>query len=246
MAHAHHGRSKGTIAAFRKDIQVYLDGVKEHAQSALEEALRAEEERVKAEAMRASGVEPLVRRYADGKFVSEGEAGDRVRLPTGTKGVVLDWSYLREVATQTHRLLVSRAPKISGEYMEKIIIFANGRRVRSLRQIPFDAEVLIVPTADYARRLEIGKKKNGRPFVSQVEYQMVERLTRAVVATKYRNLADVSFNYTDIDNPYKLRGSMIGSRYKDVNGKMRKRMAWADRRAGEPVRYPAIVIRRKG
>lgn len=235
-----------TVQAFTRDIKTFAAKLDEQAKKLLVDAAKAEERRVVGEALRLSGVAPAVQRWVDGKLVAEngpfglGLAGVR----PGSK-VALKYAYTKEVAKYARELLIKVAPKVSRRYVKGILLFVNGERVNSLHgEIPFNAEITIVPTADYARRLEVGKKRDGQPFIVQAPYNMVELLTKSQVGPKFRKLASVDFKYTDLDNPYILQGRMVGSKYKNSKGRITTRKAWADRSAGEPIRYPTIVINR--
>lgn len=235
-----------TVQAFTHTLTKFAADLPQQGARLVYEAAKAEERRVVGQALRISGVAPAVQRFVDGRLVSEnGPMGLGLLGVKPTSKVTLRYAYTKEVAKYARELLIKVAPKRSRNYIRDIMIFVNGERVNSLHgEIPYDAEITIVPTADYVRRLEVGKKRNGQPFIVQAPYHMVELLTKSQVQPKYRKLAEVSFKYTDLDNPYILKGRLVGTKYKNQAGRVATRKAWADRTAGQPIRYPTMVIGR--
>jgi hypothetical protein len=55
-------------------------------------------------------------------------------------------------------------------------------------------EVVISNPVPYARKIEIGKTRSGRPFVIQVPPRIYERAAMAL-RSKYRNVASIRFTY---------------------------------------------------
>jgi hypothetical protein len=161
------------------------------------------------------------RQVVDGR---EGAALDAVR-PDGT--ILFAWQYLAEVAEDTLGALENRSPHHSGAYILGLRVYVNGSETE-LAEINSDTrEVRIVATVPYARRLEVGKRKSGGPFVLQVRPHIVEQT--AIVARKlYGSLADIRFGYVDLTNAYHLRTSASHRRVRS--------------RTITDVQYPAIII----
>jgi len=144
--------------------------------------------------------------------------------PTGV--VIFLYDYRREIALVAHEALVRNSPRRSGAYIQHHIYLVDGREVASLPQnLRSVKEIVLTNDQPYARRLEVGKKHDGSPFVVQVEPHIYERTARKEIAPVYRNVADVQFNYVDLSGAYVTR-----SRGKRVS-------------AGTAIRYPAIFIR---
>lgn len=146
--------------------------------------------------------------------------------------IMFAWQWLGEVAADTYLALLNRSPRQSGKYIDSILIFINDD-ISSLNAIDSSTkEVRIVATAHYSRRLEVGNKADGSPFVQQVPQHIVEE-TAKVSQRLYRDLATIIFEYVDLTNAYE-------------HG--RNPEAWHKRkpRAEEThVRYPSILITAK-
>ncbi len=143
--------------------------------------------------------------------------------------IIFAWQYLGEVVSRIHQLVVVSSPRVTGQYIAGIIVLADGEEVEPTAIPANAAKVHIVASVPYARRLEIGHRKGGAPFVIQVPYKNIEHL--AMVARQlYKNLADISFTYVDLTDAY-------------VHGRNPKE--WNYRRPTRKeivVRYPAILI----
>jgi hypothetical protein len=127
------------------------------------------------------------------------------------------------------RALVARSPKRSGDYARSFVILVGGQEVDTLEAITHDtAEVVILNTSPYARRLEIGKRRDGRPFVIQVKPRIVEEIAITARA-RFGNVAKLSFSYFDLASGYTLRRSAGRAK---------------SRRSGAAIRYPGIRITR--
>ena len=95
--------------------------------------------------------------------------------------------------------------------------------------------VTIVATAPYSRRLEMGKGKDGKPFVVQVAPHIVQE-TAKLVGKDYRGVATVRFSYEDIEGPAAGAARSARTRATDRAG---RRAARAQEVA---MRFPAIRI----
>jgi hypothetical protein len=188
-----------------------------------------ERDRVIGEAVSRSGMEPPYRQVVDGVL---GAPLTAVK-PHGY--ILFSWMYLGEVVREIVRALAARGPVLTGAYLESIIVFVDGVQAAMgandevhLKEIVLGTKrIVIVPTVPYARRLEVGTRKGGGPFVIQVAPHIVEQ-TAISTRRLYGNFADISFNYVDISNPHVLK--------RPYNRKHRHD------RTNTMVRYPAIII----
>lgn len=145
--------------------------------------------------------------------------------------IIFAWQYLREVVERCLEALMLSAPVLTGNYVKNISLLIDDDESKAgstLEDIlPDTQKVTIVPTADYARRLEVGLRRDGSPFVIQVPLHNVEMVAR-MVASKYKDLAEIHFTYVDIVPPY---------------GPLKHDFPSRRRQPHEThVRYPAIVI----
>ena len=108
----------------------------------------------------------------------------------------------------------------------------NGRTALYVDDIRADVSAItaatrlieVAPVIVYARRLELGQRKDGRPFVISAPPHLVEE-TAMLLAQRYRDLASIKHAYLQLaSNARGLRGR-------------------ARRAAESAMRYPAIAIR---
>jgi len=192
----------------------------EASRALLARTAEAERRRVLTEQTNRAGIAPTLATVVDGRRSADPAS---VR-PDGY--ILLEWGYVREVATVALDALRAAGPRDSGEWTASLVALADGVQVDP-GAIPHMArEVLIVAPTPYARRLEIGKTKRGDPFVlDDQDYRMLER-THQRMRRVYRQVAQVDFTYVALQGAYQLTN----------------RSARAGRGGGE-VRNPAIRIR---
>ena len=183
-----------------------------------------------------AGVAPGFRHVVDGKV----GAGFESVKPGGR--IVTVYDYRREIALFALAALRSSSPASSGRYRGAHFFMINGREARELPETIEDgATITISNSAPYARRLEVGKKKDGSAFVVQVPPRIYERVAKQVVGPRYRKVAKIAFTYVDLAGAYRLKGNQK-KRRRTAKGWQVQQSQSADRRAGQPIRYPAIVI----
>jgi hypothetical protein len=210
------------------------------AVAAMVRVAKGERDRVISEAVSRSGIAPHYRQIVDGVL---GAPLESVK-PTGE--IVFNWSYLPEVVSLVVQALIARAPMLKGTYRNSIIVMIDGIEAEpgtELDSIDITTkEVTIVPTVPYARRLEVGKRHDGSPFVLQVKPHIVEE-TSIVVRRLYGQFVNVQFNYVDFSGAFVLSESGRIARH-FVNGRWRSDQSPRKRhgRVEANVRYPAIVL----
>lgn len=209
------------LAAMTQTLTVAVPRQNEAASRALLIRIaETERRRVVAEQTARAGVSPTLQTVVDQR---RGADIASVR-PDGT--ILLEWGYVREVATAALDALRAAGPRDRGEWIASLVALADGVEVAP-NAIPHEAsEVLIVAPLPYARRLEIGKTKRGDPFVLDDEdYRLLER-THQRLRRVYRRVAQIEFTYTALEGAHQLtnRGARAGQ-------------------GGGQVRNPAIRIR---
>ena len=213
----------------------------EQAQALLVRTAQSERDRVLRE-QGARGSTPAYRQIVDGILGAPLEAVK----PDGV--IVFEWQYLREIVSELYDLLVQRSPRDDGTYIESIQLLLDGRE-GTLEEIDAETRVIhIVPTAPYSRRLEVGRRKDDRPFVIQVQPHIVQEIAMAG-RRLFGQVADVSLSYITLSDGYILKGGFYGTFYfkarkegsfRDRGGMMRRS---ATRQArGKEMTYPAIEI----
>ncbi len=209
------------ITAWANEFVVKMTGLtKEAAQQTMVATAKSEFSRVMSGTPRPSGYRQFVNNVADAPLSTVTYDGI----------IIFAWHYLREVVEQCLNALILSSPIISGDYLKSIAIMLDDDETKAGSNLdditPDTQKVVIVPTADYARRLEVGLRHDGSPFVLQVPLHNVELVAR-MLAGKFRDLADISFNYVDITPAYALSHDF----------RSRKRQPHETH-----VRYPAIII----
>lgn len=205
---------------------------RENAREALVATAHAEERRViQQQKARSGGIAPTLTRIVDGRRGASYEAVRENGL------IILQWGYMREIATVALRRLRERAPERSGDYKRGLKLFVgDGEAALSAAGIPATADfITVVATAPYSRRLEIGKAKDGSPFVVQVAPHIVAE-TAKFLASDYRGVASIRFSYEDVQGP---AAGVARSARTRATSRANRREA---RRQEVALRFPAIRI----
>jgi hypothetical protein len=222
------------IGAFARDLGLFADQMK----TGFGESLRAQALKVVQETQRQFPPAPAMPKF----YINGTASPTLVPVNDNTQEVLIYFDHRREVATKVIAQIRAGSPKISGEYIDELTLFVDGNEARSVLEILPGRFVSVVNTAPYARRLEIGKKFDGTPFVKQVAPGIVQRNGSTLIGRDFRKVAQVIFTYQDIGRPYILKGRQIGTRYLSNVGTFVTRKGNKDRRAGDAVRYPATII----
>jgi hypothetical protein len=170
----------------------------EAARALLVRTAEAERRRVLTEQTSRAGIAPTLATVVDGRR----NADPASVQPDGY--ILLEWGYVREVATAALEALRAAALRASGDWERSLVALADGVKVEPAA-IPHEArEVLIVAPTPYARRLEIGRTKRGDPFVlDDQDYRLLER-THQRLRRVYRRVAQIDFTYVALESAYQL------------------------------------------
>jgi hypothetical protein len=230
--------SADQLDAFQRNITV---GIAELAVDAAAEALQqqtvqAQQEVIARESSRSGGIAPLPR------VVVDGVEDAPLSAINGDSVIVILWNYLPEAARKTYDALVQRSPRLSGRYVEGLLVFIDDQP-GDFGDIDNDTkEVRFVASVPYARRLEVGKDHRGSPWVKQVAPHIVEE-TAIVGKRKFGDLANVTYSYVDLSGAWALSPAGMTPRHFEGG---RWRYGKSPRtRSGmleTHVRYPAILI----
>lgn len=160
---------------------------------------------------------------------------DNVILPGP---IVFRYRYIRELILFALEELRKASPVISGAYRDSHTLYINGVPVSAIPdRIEAGTDIMIANPVPYARRLEVGLKEDGRPFVVQVEPRIYERVMKRTLRPRFRNVARLEHAYALLPDAYVIKGR-LPSHYIAKGGVRRKRR----QEVGQPVRSPAIVI----
>lgn len=197
--------SRAALKAFETDLRVFVkDKLPQQAQEALEQAALTHKAKVEAEQAARAGVKPMVTAVVDGVR----NAPLNTVKPNGV--VLLDWNYLQEAVLVTVGYLRRHGPEIGGDWKRAISVEVGERWVDPTAPIPKDAtEAFVFVNVPYARRLEIGKKNDGSPFVVQVEWHFIEKTVLKLRASM-KSLATFDFAWAPMehaDAAFRARGT---------------------------------------
>ncbi|RKQ70120.1 hypothetical protein [Oceanibaculum indicum] len=171
---------------------------------------------------------PTVTRIVDGRT---GVLEENVR-PYGV--IRYEFRYLRDIARFALEVAREMSPVLTGRYREAWFAMVDGAQVDP-DDIPDTAtEILITNDEPYHRRLHVGKRANGRPFVIAVPAGYIDR-TEQAVSQRFGNLVSTRIQFIKLQGGYTLRNKGTAG-----NRRVGK---WRDRMAGAEMTYPAIVIR---
>lgn len=129
------------------------------------------------------------------------------------------------------RELRDRSPVLTGAYRDAHALYADGRFVMTADAVngngalPDAEEFAFTNTVPYARKIELGMTRSGRPFVMQVPNFIYERVAEDA-RNSFKGVADISFEM----------------RAADAATQTPQRSARARHNRPE-MRFPAIVVR---
>lgn len=146
-------------------------------------------------------------------------------------------------------LLRQASPVDSGDYRNAHAVI-EGAKV-SYGAAASNRSTVISNTEPYARRLEIGVKKDGTPFVAEVPPRIYERVAREL-QRKYDSAAiDINFAFVELPGGYVIKGRLSrrvafrrSRRSRGFRQGAASRLLSNTRDKGKALRYPAIVITR--
>jgi hypothetical protein len=228
------------LEAFRSHLTVAAGGFGAEARALLHKTAHEERARVLREQRQRAGVMPT------DIAIPDGHRGAPIEQAQAE--VVIEYGYLREVALAVLTALIQASPKRTGDFARGWVILLDGVEIEALDAITHASrEVVVVNTRPYARRLEVGKDADGKPFVINAEYKFIER-TAIAMRRRFGNVAQLWFNYFDLAAPYILKGG--GGRrvaYKQNRRSSGHRAGQESRvvgagRRGEAMRYPGVRI----
>lgn len=221
----------------RRQAQEMVTFFREVAQEAMEEEVSRTFAEVRAESQSLPPIAELLTKRGRTPIRRAG----KVELPKGTVAAALIFDHRPEIVKWIQDVIAQpgNVPVDSGEYSASFRVLINGQYALAGAVVP-DADVAVVNITPYARRLEVGNDKDGKPFAKQAPGpHIVEKLVTRVIRRKWGKATNVLFNYADIPNPYILKQDHQDF---DKLGRPKRRIR-SGRRAGDPIRYPAIILR---
>lgn len=155
--------------------------------------------------------------------------------------IVFNYRYHREIADQVLRALREASPVVKGDYVRGHSLYVNRVATDTLpKDFKVSDEVVISNPIPYARRIEIGRTKSGRPFVIQVPDRIYERVAKGPLARRYAKVARLRFVYLDLSG-YVSKGKLSATYGRIGAGGLLSQIK-RRQRAGTRVMAPAIFI----
>jgi hypothetical protein len=191
------------LQSFRRVVQIEWPAQQQQdAKALLLRVARAGHATIMTNAQNRSGYMPMWEAYAN----RPGNSNlDSVVLPGP---IVYLYRYATEVIEVALTTLQRISPVRSGLYAKSHTIYVDGHPVSRAPTV-MTHEVVISNPVPYARKIEIGKTRSGRPFVIQVPNRIYERTARAL-QQRYRNVAKITFTYRTIAGHTRWPAIVIG------------------------------------
>jgi hypothetical protein len=151
----------------------------------------------------------------------QGAPEESVELPGPIVYVFSNWKLAIETAIEE---LQKRVPRRTGRYAASFVVLVDQRVVTDFSNIPAEAEIVIMNSAPYTRKMETGANKTGARHFD---------LARGAFNRRFSGVFNAQLMFLNVASglvpgvPWILKRS--GGRRKD-------------RQAGMPITYPALVI----
>lgn len=176
----------------------------------------------------------LYRRTVGGQF----DQAEALPVLPGPINYRFDW--IREATQFALDELIRLSPVRTGRYRRSFLVVANGRAMDP-REIPAGAEVDIVNTQPYSRKIQVG----AAGFTAFRD--LFEKAKRSV-KREYAGLANARVTFKNLDGGYLLKTSAAArpaaatrrsSAFRAGRATLSRR---ADRQAGAALTYPVLMV----
>lgn len=117
------------------------------------------------------GYAPKVKTIVDGRV---GGALTTVKSDGGN--IVFEFEVVQDVLRWIMMALREASPVLSGAYRDSHILLADEKEADVDRLVPLARQYVFTNSVDYARRLEVGRRADGTPFVIQVKPRIYARV----------------------------------------------------------------------
>lgn len=161
----------------------------------------------------------------DHEQIVNGRRGAALETAHPDKGtIVFRFRLAAEVIPWIMAELIRRSPigpaGGAGTYREQHLLFADGVQVHMSENLPPAAEYAIINSTPYARKIEIGATRSGRPFVISAEPRLYDSVSHEA-ASRFRNIVKISYTFRPLEGGYQL----------------------VSKRGTSAMRYPTIIVR---
>jgi len=220
--------------AFERNLKIATASLEPAAISAL---LARTAREALAEAIAAGEASPNYVRSVNGRF---GAAEETVVVPGP---IIYRFSYLEDAVVFALAYCEARSPFKSGRYRKSWFALVNGALWRPGTPIPPNAEAIVTNDQPYHRKIEVGAMKMSVPP------RIVEGARQALFEKFGRGVLKVERQFVWLHGGYVLKGRRRSVRAAQNNRSSAFRggraflSGRADTAAGEPMTYPALLIR---
>ena len=203
------------LGGFARELTLATAGLTgPEAQRALAAFARQERDKVVAAKRARNRIEPQYTTAVNGRV---GATEDSVKLPGP---IVYIFENHAEIAAYLVEFLKARSPKDTGRFAQRFRYIQDGRYV-SAHQLKADVEFYVINTEPYSRKIEIGAMKMSVP-------PHLFEDARQAAQSRFGNTARFRVVYLELAEGYVLKG----------RGRKRRGKS----RAGERMRYPAVLV----
>lgn len=216
---------------FPKDLQLATAGIA--PQNIARELAKFAIDSVNAE-IRAGTGSPRYDKWVNGRA----GADEYTVVPPGP--IVYDFHWWNEIIEEAINILKRRSPVRSGRYSYSFAVMVDGvflnqgtGKYADYSKIPIEAEVMIVNTQPYARKIEVGFMKMSVPD-GVVEDGLI------ILRRRFGNFIDAKMRMVMLPNGYTLKGVFRRGIKPFSRTKLRR-----DTMAGAKMTYPAILMTMK-
>lgn len=175
----------------------------------------------------------------------DGKRGAPLENVNPDRGVIVaEFDLVLDVLNWIWNRLLESSPVLSGEYKQGHKLFADGAEISTGGEIPDAAEYAFTNTVPYARKIEVGKTKDGRDFVIQVEPKIYDRVAREARG-RFGNIAQIGYTFRGIVGGQQIAAENLPIALKRPRHKTGRfaSMGGVSEHNRRGLRYPTITVK---
>lgn len=181
--------------SMEQDIKLFVKVANDNAADLLKELAVTTDREIRTEQKGRRGIEPFMALVVDSKPATD------LSSVKASSTVVELFDYRSEIVLACFQECRARAPFVSGAYRDGFFAIVDDRRYAPL-VVPTPAAlaeattVVVTNSVPYARRLEVGKTKDGGWFVFRADPHIIEAAS-LVVKAEFGGVARIRFNWME-------------------------------------------------
>jgi len=177
------GSGQAGIQTFEREVRLFFEGVEADIQKQVVAETKRQLARVRHED-RPSGWEQWI----------DGVKGAPIEHMGLRSVAYFRFSYLREIVEEALTLLRSKSPVSEGDYRMGHIALIDDDEIYDGRMIEPGSRIIITDRMNYARKIEVGKKRNGQPWSAKAPYG-VYRPVAEYLKRRWARHAKIEFTF---------------------------------------------------